>query len=99
MVSGTAIRGNRDKGGNANAPAAPEAKAMARLRQPHDKMISSITEAGGLARGMIAESATLKESPLLIGRIAIADHSPNDGRFDSGRNRQNNGPPNVRREP
>jgi hypothetical protein len=27
---------------------------------------------------MIAESATLKESPLLIGRIAIADHSPNE---------------------
>jgi hypothetical protein len=78
MVSGTAIKGNRDNGGNANAPAAPEAKVMARLRQPHDKMIPSIIEARGLARGMIAESATLKESPLLIGRIAIADHSPNE---------------------
>jgi hypothetical protein len=78
MVSGTAIKGNRDTGGNANAPAAPEAKAMARLRQPQDKMIPSIIEAKELARGMIAESATLKESPLLIGRIAIADHSPNE---------------------
>jgi hypothetical protein len=36
-----------------------------------------MSEAKGLARGMMAESATLKESPLLIGRIVIADHSPN----------------------
>ena len=79
MVNGTAISGNSDKGGSANAPTAPETKAMARLRQPQDRMIPSISEAGPLARGRIVESATLKESPLLIGRIAIADHSPNAG--------------------
>src|ERR1700677_4026503 len=77
MVKGTAINGNSDKGGRANAPTAPETKAMARLRQPQDRMIPSMSEARELARRMMAESATLKLSPLLIGRIVIADHSPN----------------------
>jgi hypothetical protein len=80
MVKGTAISGNRDKGGRANAPTAPDAKAIARLRQPQERMIPSISEGRPLARGRIAESARLKESPLLIGRIAIADHSPNVAR-------------------
>jgi hypothetical protein len=52
---------------------------MARLRQPQDRMIPSMSEARGLAGGSIVESATLKESPLLIGRITMADHSPNAG--------------------
>ena len=85
MVNGTAISANSDKGGSANAPAAPEMKAMARLRQPQDRMILSMSEARPLARGIMAESATLKESPFLIGRIAIADHSPNAGRVRLGR--------------
>ena len=54
----------------------PETKAMARLRQPQDRMTPSMSEARPLARGSIVESATLKESPFLIGRIAISDHSP-----------------------
>ena len=61
----------------ANAPTAPETKARPRLRQPQDRMIPSISEVKPLARGRIMDSAPLKESPLLIGRIAIADHSPN----------------------
>jgi hypothetical protein len=85
MVNGTAISANSDKGGSANAPAAPETKAMARLRQPQDRMIPSMIEARPLVRGIMAESATLKESPFLIGRIAIADHSPNAGRIRLGR--------------
>ena len=80
MVSGTAISANSDKGGSANAPAAPEMKAMARLCQPEDKITPSMSEPAPLARGIMAELATLKESPFLIGRIAIADHSPNAGR-------------------
>jgi hypothetical protein len=62
-------------------------KAMARLRQPEDRMTPSMSEARPFARGIIVESATLKESPLLIGRIAIADHSPNAGRVRLGRRR------------
>ena len=82
MVNGTAISANSDKGGSANAPAAPETKAMARLRQPQDRMIPSMIEARPLARGIMAKSATLKESPFLIGQIAIADHSPNAAAFE-----------------
>jgi len=84
-VNGTAISGNSDKGGSANAPTAPETKARPRLRQPQDRMTPSMSEARLLARGIMAESATLKESPFLIGRIAIADHSPNAGRVRLGR--------------
>jgi len=36
-----------------------------------------MSEASPLARGSIVESATLTESPFLIGRIAISDPSPN----------------------
>ena len=85
MVSGTAISANSDKGGSASAPAAPEMKAMARLRQPEDKITPSMSEPRPLARGIMAELATLKELPFLIGRIAIADHSPNAGRVRLGR--------------
>src|SRR5580693_1254237 len=77
MVKGTAISGKNEKGGSASAPTAPETKAMARLRQPQDRTTPSMSEARGLARGSMVESATLKESPLLTRRIAIADHSPN----------------------
>ena len=61
MLKGTAISANSEKGGSANAPTAPDTKAMARLRQPQDRMIPSISEAGPLARGSMVESATLKE--------------------------------------
>ena len=54
MVNGTAISANSDKGGSANAPTAPETKAMARLRQPQDRMIPSMSEARPLARGRMA---------------------------------------------
>jgi hypothetical protein len=79
------MNGDSERGGKANAPAAPEMKAMARLRQPQDRMTPSMSEARLLARGIMAESATLKESPFLIGRIAIADHSLNAGRIRLGR--------------
>src|ERR1700678_2748871 len=85
MVKGTAISANIENGGSANAPTAPEMKAMARLRQPQDRKTPSMSEARPLVRGIMAESATLKESPFLIGRIAIADHSPNAGRIRLGR--------------
>ena len=61
MVNGMAIRANSENGGRANAPSAPETKAMARLFQPQDRMIPSMSEARLLARGSIVESATLKE--------------------------------------
>jgi hypothetical protein len=32
------MNGDSERGGKANAPAAPEMKAMARLRQPQDRM-------------------------------------------------------------
>src|ERR1700722_3201221 len=75
MVNGTAISGKSDKGGSANAPNAPETKAIPRLRQPQERMISSISESTTLALGMMAESATPKESPLVTGRIVIVHHS------------------------
>ena len=68
---------NSENGGNASAPTAPETKAMARLRQPQDRMIPSTSEARTLARGMTLELATLKETSLVDRRIVIADHSPN----------------------
>src|SRR5580693_4275212 len=90
MLKGTAISGKNEKGGSASAPTAPETKAMARLRQPQDRMTPSMSEARGLARGSMAESATLKESPLLTRRIAIADHSLTGSRvrLEAGPNRQ-----------
>ena len=71
MVSGAAISGNRESGGSASAPTAPETKAMARLFEPQDRMIPSTSAAAALDRGRIMESATLKGSPLVARRIAI----------------------------
>ncbi len=84
MVKGTAMKGDSERGGKANAPAAPEMKAIARLRQPQDRMTPSMSEARPLARGTMAKWATLKESLFLIGQIAIADHSANADRLRLG---------------
>ena len=67
---------NSENGGNASAPTAPETKAMARRRQPQDRMTPSTSEARTLARGMTVESARLKETSLVDRRIAIASCAP-----------------------
>jgi hypothetical protein len=46
-----------------------------RLRQPQESMMSSISESTRLVLGIRAESATPKQSPLVTGRIVIADPS------------------------
>ena len=86
-VNGKAMSANSENGGNASAPTAPEMKAMARRRQPQDRMTPSTSEARTLARGMTLESARLKETSLVDRRIALADHSPNKSsvRLGAGR--------------
>jgi hypothetical protein len=79
MVNGAAMRGNSENGGRANAPTAPETKAIARRRQPQDRMTPSTSDAMPLVRGRTVESARLKEARLADSRIAIIDHSPNAG--------------------
>ena len=75
MINGTAISGNSERGGSANAPVAPEKKAMARLRQPEDRMTPSMSQDRPLAGGAAVELAMLKLPRLLVARIAISDLS------------------------
>jgi hypothetical protein len=51
-----------------------------RLRQPQERMISSISEFTTLAVVMIAESATPNEWPLVTGRIVHRRPQPDPGR-------------------
>ena len=81
MVSGSAMRAKIENGGSARAPIAPETKAIARRRQPQDRMTPSTSGEKALARGMTAEigeaQGDISRGPLNLGRrIAIADHSP-----------------------
>src|SRR5271168_761809 len=85
MVKGAAMSANSENGGNASAPTAPETKAMARRRQPQDRMTPSTSEARALARGMTLESARLKETSLVTVESPLPTIARMEAGFDSMR--------------
>ena len=87
IVSGAAMRANREKGGNASAPAAPETKAIARRRQPQERITPSTSEPSTLTRGMAVEPARLKEHPSWTVELPSPTIDRTWARFDSGESR------------
>ena len=79
------MRANRENGGNASAPAAPETKAIARRRQPQERITPSTSEPSTLTRGMAVEPARLKEHPSWTVESPSPTIDPTGARFDSAR--------------
>src|ERR1700687_2324639 len=62
MVIGATIMATSEKGGNARAPIAPEANAIARRRHPDERMTRSATQATQFVGAAVAAAAVIEEA-------------------------------------